>query len=250
MASRNGAAAPEPSLPRYQRLADDLRKRIGAGKYPVGGYLPTEMELCRRYEISRHTVREALRQLRDAGLISRRRRVGTEVVARTPKARYRQPTSSIGDLLHYGEATELRILDTSEVECDEALAELLECSEGARWLRVNTLRILPGKSRPVCMAIASLDLRFPDLRETLAKVTGPISAKLERAYGIHIVRVDQSIQAIRLGKRQAKALRAKAGSPALRAVRRYYDDRGRLIQLSTATHPGERFTYESTLVRS
>src|SRR6476660_2727081 len=125
MASKNGSARRQALRPQYQRVADDLTKRIGSGRYPVGGYLPTEMELCRQYSISRHTVREALRQLRDAGLISRRRRIGTEVVARTPKASYRKPTNSIGDLLQYAEETQLSVLDTKAVECDAALAELL-----------------------------------------------------------------------------------------------------------------------------
>jgi GntR family transcriptional regulator len=156
--SKNGSARRTP--PRYQRVADDLVKRIGSGKYPVGGYLPTEMELCGHYGISRHTVREALRQLRDAGLISRRRRVGTEVVARTPRASYTQPTNSIGDLLQYAEETQLSILETKAVVCDAALAELLECREGAKWLRVNSLRAVPGDARPVCMTTAYLDLRL------------------------------------------------------------------------------------------
>ena len=163
MASKNGAAKRATITPRYQRVADDLTKRIGSGKYPVGGYLPTEMELCRQYGISRHTVREALRQLRDAGLISRRRRIGTEVVARTPKASYRQPTNSIGDLLQYAEETQLSILETKPIVCDAALAEMLECREGAKWLRVNSLRAVPGDARPVCMTTAYLDLRLPDL---------------------------------------------------------------------------------------
>jgi len=250
MASKNGSSKRAAVRPRYQRVADDLTKRIGSGRYPVGGYLPTEMELCRQYSISRHTVREALRQLRDAGLISRRRRIGTEVVARTPKASYRQPTNSIGDLLQYAEETQLSVLDTKAVECDAALAELLECREGARWLRVNSLRAVPGDARPVCMTTAYIDLRLPDLEKNLEKLTGPISAMLERVYGIRIARIEQSIQAVRLGKRQAKLLRALDGSPALRAIRRYYDHNGRLIELSNAIHPGERFTYTTSLVRS
>ena len=55
MASKNGSSRrPSPSAvrPRYQRVADDLTKRIGSGRYPVGGYLPTEMELCGQYGIS------------------------------------------------------------------------------------------------------------------------------------------------------------------------------------------------------
>jgi len=249
MASKNGAAKRATVTPRYQRVADDLTKRIASAKYPVGGYLPTEMELCRQYGISRHTVREALRQLRDAGLISRRRRIGTEVVARTPKASYRQPTNSIGDLLQYAEETQLSILETKPIVCDAALAEMLECREGARWLRVNSLRAVPGDARPVCMTTAYLDLRLPDLEKNLEALTGPISAMLERVYGIRIARIEQSIQAVRLGKRHAKLLRALDGGPALRAIRRYYDHNGRLVELSNAIHPGERFAYVTSLVR-
>ena len=253
MASKNGSSRrpSAPALrPRYQRVADDLTKRIGSGRYPVGGYLPTEMELCEQYGISRHTVREALRQLRDAGLISRRRRVGTEVVARTLKPSYQQPTNSIGDLLQYAEATQLSVLETKEITCDATLAELLECREGTRWLRVNSLRAVPGDPRPVCMTTAYIDLRFPDLAKHLEEQTGPISAMLEREYGIRIARIEQSIQAVRLGKRQAKLLRAADGGPALRAIRKYYDRNGRLIELSNAIHPGERFTYVTSLVRA
>lgn len=246
---RNGAARRPAATPRYQRVADELMKRIGAGKYAVGAYLPTEMELCRQYGISRHTVREALRQLRDAGLISRRRRVGTEVVARTPLAGYRQPTNSITDLLQYAEETQLSILEMKRISCDAALAELLACREGTPWLRVSSLRAVPGDARPVCMTTAYLDLRFPKLEEKLEQLSGPISAMLERVYGVRIARIEQSIQAVRLGKRQARLLRATDGSPALRAIRRYYDQYNRLIELSNAIHPGERFTYVTSLVR-
>ena len=222
MASKNGSLRRQALRPRYQRVADDLTKRIGSGRYPVGGNLPTEMELCEQYSISRHTVREALRQLRDAGLISRRRRVGTEVVARTPRPSYRQPTNTIGDLLQYAEQMELSVLEAKEITCDTALAELLACRQGTRWLRVDTLRAMPGDSHPVCMTTAYIDLRFPDLAKHVEDLSGIISAMLEREYGVRIARIEQSIQAVRLGKRQAKLLHALDGGPALRAVRRYY----------------------------
>jgi GntR family transcriptional regulator len=235
--------------PRYQQVAADLISGISDGKYPVGSYLPTERDLCAQYRISRYTVREALRRLRDAGLISRRRRLGTEVLAQTPPAKYRQPTNSIGDLLQYASETRISILEKKRVACDAALAELLECREGATWLRVNSLRTIPDDPRAICMTTAYVTADLPDIDAELSRLSGPISALLERVYGVHIARIDQSIQAIRLGKRQAKLLRSEAGSPALRAVRRYYDETGKLIELSSAVHPGDRFTYITSLVR-
>jgi len=58
--------------------------RIAGGEYPVGSLLPKEVELSRTYGASRHTMREALRRLSEAGMVLRRRRAGTEVIAAQP----------------------------------------------------------------------------------------------------------------------------------------------------------------------
>jgi DNA-binding GntR family transcriptional regulator len=168
----------------------------------------------------------------------------------TRRPRYQRVADDLTTRIGNGKETQLSILATKEVAADAALAEMLECREGARWLQVNSLRAVHGDVRPVCMTTAYIDLRFPDLEKNLEKLSGPISAMLERVYAIRIARIEQSIQAVRLGKRQAKLLRALDGSPALRAIRRYYDNTGRLIELSKAIHPGERFTYVTSLVRS
>jgi GntR family transcriptional regulator len=235
--------------PTYQRVADELIRRIGAGTYPVGTNLPTEMELSREYAISRHTVREALRQVRDAGLVSRRKRVGTEVVAQRPRATYLQPTNTIADFLQYAEETRISILRTRKVTCDEALAERLECDEGDEWLEVTSLRAMPGDVRPICMTVAWVSAALPGIEQQMEGLTGPISAMLERVYAIRIRRIEQSIQAVRLRKHEAAHLRARDGSPALLAIRRYYNQKGELIELSHATHPGHRFTYVTSLDR-
>jgi DNA-binding GntR family transcriptional regulator len=220
--------------PRYLQVANELIDGIGGGIYPVGGLLPTEMELCKQYGISRSTVREALRKLRDVGLISRQRRVGTKVVSRAPSAAYRQPTNSISDLLQYADDTRVEILAKKRLVCGPALADQLECRVGRAWLRVDSLRTIPDTPNPICMTTAYLDARLPDLERNLEGIDGPISAMLERTYGVRIARIEQSIQAIALSKRQAKLLKATAGSPAL---------------LASAIHPSDRFTYVTSLVR-
>src|SRR3546814_19168491 len=89
---------PPKSQPRYLEVADALLADIMAGQFPVGTMLPTEIELCGRFDVSRFTVREALRRLDEMGLVSRRqgsgpvvrsgeRRVGKECV-RTGRSRW------------------------------------------------------------------------------------------------------------------------------------------------------------------
>ena len=55
--------------PRYQDVADVLMKEVSEGKFPIGSMLPTELELCERFDVSRYTVREALRRLEEIGLV-------------------------------------------------------------------------------------------------------------------------------------------------------------------------------------
>ena len=61
---------------RFARIAHDLRERIALGELGEDGSVDSEAELCRRYEVSRPTVRRALELLRDQGLVESRHGAG------------------------------------------------------------------------------------------------------------------------------------------------------------------------------
>ncbi len=245
---QQGQGRTAPAMPKYQRVADDLMRQITSGAYPVGSLLPREVELSAHYRITRHTVREALRRLDEVGLISRRRRAGTSVIAARPSANYRQPTNSIEDLLQYGEDTRVKLLRLRRIRCNMPFATLLECDIQTEWMRAETLRA-PVGGLPICLTTSYIIADLPEIETVVSKLEGPISALLEHRYGLRITRIDQSIQAVQLKKREARLLGAKLGDSALRAIRRYYDPARRLIELSDAIHPSKRFTYITQLVR-
>ena len=66
----------------YERVADRLRRDIVAGFYPRGTFLPSEADLCTRFEVSRGTLRRALADLAGLGLVRSRPGVGHRVAGR------------------------------------------------------------------------------------------------------------------------------------------------------------------------
>ncbi|RYY73004.1 MAG: GntR family transcriptional regulator, partial [Comamonadaceae bacterium] len=138
-------ASPEPTVssdhaPRYQQLTQLLAREIREGRYPVGSLLPPEPQLCERFAVSRHTVREAVRLLCEQGLVSRHQGVGTRVRASHSEKRYVASLSSLRDLMEYAQQTRLKFLGSRWVNADESLAHLLRCKEGERWLELDTCR--------------------------------------------------------------------------------------------------------------
>jgi DNA-binding GntR family transcriptional regulator len=75
---------PESSKPGYlfARLADQIAAEIAAGRYPVDAMLPNEREMVPEYRVSIDTVRRALAELRDRGLVVTLPSKGTFVVKR------------------------------------------------------------------------------------------------------------------------------------------------------------------------
>ena len=69
----------DDSLPLYLQLASLIRRCISSGLLKPGDHLPSEAELCRHFTISRSTVRQALKELEEQGLILRRQGLGSFV---------------------------------------------------------------------------------------------------------------------------------------------------------------------------
>lgn len=236
--------------PLYQRVADDLIARIRSGEHAVGAMLPTEIELCAAYGVSRHTVREALRLLEAMGLVLRRQGAGTIVTARETRDRFVQEISSAEELMQYPENTRLLILRARTVALDPAMASFIGCAAGEEWLRVEGIRRVRVTASPICYTTLHIPPGYADVVDAIGSEPGPVYALIERRFGLRTGSVELDIAAGTVPAEHADLLEVEPGSAALIIRRRYLDSQGRVFELSESCHPAPRFTYRLTLRRA
>lgn len=236
--------------PRYLQVAQELRRAISNGTYPVGAHLPTEHQLCDQFQISRFTAREAVRILADAGLVTRRQRVGTVVTSTSDAARYTQDVATVQELLQYAQDTELRLVYIGKLALNKAQAQEFSVPAGEEWIygmgvRVagTTAELASGEARPICVTRLYLNPILAGIETRLRGRRGAVHAMIEADYGRTIVRVEQELQGVLLDGDDAANLGAEPGAAGLRIVRRYYSDKGELLEAADNIHPSDRFTY-------
>jgi GntR family transcriptional regulator len=223
----------------HQHLAEDLLARIADGTFAVGDRLPTEEQLCAEYGLARGTVRQALGRLNDLGLISRRPRAGTTVIASVPVAGYQPVAQSAADIVTLAAETRLIKPESREVVLDASLARRIGARRGTTWFLMEGARVRRGHDE---MALCWSEHYFRDdlPRETL------LHGKITVEQVANTV-VEQSITASLLDARMAAALEAKSGSAALVITRRNREKTGRLISVGIYTHPADRYAITMTL---
>ncbi|MEP6839885.1 MAG: GntR family transcriptional regulator [Bradyrhizobium sp.] len=226
-----------------------LKDEIVNGVHPVGAQLPTEEELGERFSVSRYTVREALRRLREDSLVSSRQGAGTIVVAPRPSDSYVHEVMSINDLVAF--ATGVRFaIDTIElIEIDDELALRTGIPNGENWLAVRGFRHTEGNELPVCYTEVYINRDFAAIGRLLQRHTGPIFHLIEDLFGQSIVEVHQEIAAALMSPALAAGLKAKTGATALEVQRTYKLATGKIAQVAINTHPASRFRHSVTMRR-
>lgn len=232
--------------PRYMALARELASLISSGTVAPGDRLPGERDLCRRFGTSRDTVRRALAQLREEGLIEA-----------DPQRGWFVSSTSVGEpnaLLSFSEMARARgLAATSRVVRQEVRradldeAEALGVAPGVELFEVERIRMLEDvpvsveRSRiPLAVApgLTETDLSASSLYETL------------RAEGAAPARANYTLQAVAADASLAPVLDLEVGAPLLKATATTYDDAGRRIELSDAAFRGDRYRFHTTLYRT
>lgn len=127
-------------LPLWAQLQRDLSRRLSAGEF--SGTFPGELDVARDYDVSRHTVREALRRLREAGVLESARGRPTQV-----RATIEQPLGSLYSL--FREIESRGMVQTSEV-LDQSLttspdaAAALGLPPDAELFQLERVRLADG----------------------------------------------------------------------------------------------------------
>lgn len=228
--------------PRYQVLADDLRAQILSKEIAPQAF-PTESALCARYGVSRFTVREALRQLQNEGLIQRRRGSGTIIQPAAARGgALFQPLSNVGEILQYARDTRILFDRLEPAALPKNLADQVgEHARGA-WARFRGVRT-DGEQKPIAVTDAYVHPQLSLHAERIDLSQPTLFRQLERIARVTIASVTQDIQAVPASADIAAALSVPRRSPCLRILRRYLDDGGRVIEFSSSHHPGNRFAY-------
>lgn len=246
------ASLERPAKANFANIARHLTESIVSGHYGVGTLLPTEHELCKHYATSRHTVRAALAELQQQGLVSRRKNVGTRVVSAKPRVSFRPSLASVDDLVQFGEE-HLRVVQAvapATVSAD--LAGELGCVDGSRWLRLSSLRMVGDETAiPIGWTDVYIDPSYADIVELVKKSPGAlISSLIEERYDRQIAEIQQDVRAFSIIDAElARKLQVKPGASALKIVRRYFDAEGKLFEVSVSVHPADRFAVSMRLRR-
>ncbi len=158
-------------------VRDGLRRAVITGGYEPGSKLPNEDALAERFDVSRATIREAVRGLVEEGYLVRRQGSGTFVTAR-PLLRNSLDTnfSYTAYLESTGVRAGRRILGVRVVPADESVAARLRIDEGTRVVELT--RVRTADDRPAVFSIDRMPADIVDAERDREALSGSIYAML------------------------------------------------------------------------
>ena len=229
--------------PRYAQLRRRLQDAIADGILAANASLPPEREIAEITGLSRVTVRNAMQELVDKGMIIQRQGSGSFVADRA--ARVEQSllnlTSFTEDMTQRGMKTHSVWLERGIVRGAAREIDMLGLEPGASVARLYRLRAADG--RPLALERASLPVA---LLPNPLEVETSLYEVLARD-GHRPVRAIQRFTALNLGAEEAELLDVAPGAAALRIERTSYLDSGQVAEFTQSIYRGDAYDFVAEL---
>lgn len=233
-------------LPLYVQIRDSLRRQILEGHYQVHERLPSENAMMKSFGVSRITIRQALRDLHNEGLVFSAQGKGTFVSK--PKA-----VQNVQRLEGFGEAmgaqgyeASARVLSIRQLKAPKAVVAALDLHLGDEVVEVKRVRYL--NREPVCVE----NSYFPmDVGRQMfgLDLSGDIFPMLENLFDLPLGGADIGLDAILADDETQHYLNLKVGDALLRVERLTYNRDGRPIDFEYLCYRGDSFKYQFRIDR-
>jgi GntR family transcriptional regulator len=228
-----------------RQVADVLRHQVLAAGFGAGP-LPKEQELCREFNVSRNTVREALGLLAAEGLVERAPGIGTTAVTgKVPHGLYH--LQGLGETLHeHGEITnEVRAVAVTRAPA--AVARRLRLQANEQVVYIERLRHLDG--RPLSLDLTYLPRDVGEQLLTTDLARQDIFVLIEGIAGQSLGTAEVSFEAVNADPHSAALLDTGDRAALLMVERLTHLADGRPVDLEWIRFRGDRLTMHGQLVR-
>lgn len=197
--------------PLWRQLLVDLRRRLEGGEFDAA--LPGELALAAEYAVSRHTVREALRRMREDGVVvASRGRVARPVATSEIEQPLDEPYSLYVAVEAAGR-TQRSVVRTFEVRADGVIAARMGLEESTPLVHLERLRLADAEPLAVDRVWLPEDLAAPLLDVDFSH-TG-LYPEYRRRCGIRVDGGDENIRAVVPGRGEQELLGIGDGVAAL-----------------------------------
>lgn len=230
-------------VPLYFQISSRLESAIRDGVIPSGARLENEIAIAQTLGLSRPTVRRAIQELVDRGLLVRRRGIGTQVV-QGQVTRPVELTSLYEDLKNSHHDPTTSVLHHEVIPATEVLAANLGVEVGSNVVYVRRLRSADGV--PVAVLANYLPHEFADITGEQLELRGLY--EIMRSRGVAIRIANQKIGARKANADESELLGINRGGPVLTMERVAYDGSGRAVEYGHHCYRPDLYSFETTLV--
>ena len=235
----------------YYRVASLLKARILGGVYVPGELLSTERQIAEEFEVSRITARQALNQLREQGLVTRRRGQGTYVSEALPESARQAPVEFSGfldDLLTQADHAETRELEwDSTAAAPPDVYQALDLPEGTPILRIDRVRARRGQ--PYAIVRNWIPPTIADRLDVERLWDTSFLRLLETDIGVRVTESIEDIRASTADEDLAERLGIGIGSPLLAIERVSYAEGGDIVEYVITWYAADRYHFRARLTR-
>lgn len=239
---QQNALRPQSPVPLYEQIKEILRSRILDGTYQPHQQMPSEADMMAAFDVSRITVRQALNDLQNEGLIFRIHGKGTYVSK--PKA-----FQDLGRLQGFGEAmrqmgyeTFSRVLSVRTVVPAAQVQERLQLPKRAKVTELQRVRFLNREPISLDITYVPVSIGTRLAKEDLA--ARDVFVILENDYGMSLGHADLQIGSTLADEGLAPLLRIEEGSPVLFIERTTHTADGTPIDYEHLYYRGDAFQYK------
>lgn len=231
------------AVPLYFQLSQLIESAILSGQLSPGDRVENEVAICERLGLSRPTVRRAIEELVDKGLLVRRRGLGTQVV-HGQVTRGVELTSLYDDLARSGKKPTTKILKLEKERASATVAAQLGISVGEEVMFLHRLR---GAGRtPVAIMQNWIHPRYANLTE--ADLANSGLYQWLRNEGATIQVAKQKIAARRATQEEADLLDIEKSAPLLTMDRTAFDNTGVALEYGHHCYRTDLYSFEFTIV--
>ena len=235
-------------IPLYIQLKEILERKIEDGIWETGEKIPSESELQDNYNVSRTTVRLAVKELINEEKLKSQQGKGTYVFK--PKMDQNLPhlSSFTEDIIKQGLKPGAEVIEFKESFPDKNVAEMLNIDKDNKVIILKRIRTVNGES--VGIHISYLNSNIVDVSVLKdSDLSGSLYDILENKFNLNITKAEETIEAIASNREQSELLSIKEGSPLLYLQRTTMMEETP-IEYVKIFYKADRYKYSTSLIRN